>query len=81
MSEKQNNMSKKQSLPRYTRICAGCARKLESFYYLTEREEEPRPGQCPLCLGVYYLGSYSLRPIRPQYRRKSGGGERALAGR
>lgn len=42
MSEKQNNMSKKQILPRYTRICAGCARKLEGFYYLTERAQAGR---------------------------------------
>lgn len=81
MSEKEKGMNEKQGLPRYTRICAGCARKLESFYYLTEREEEPKPGQCPLCLGLYRLSNYSLRPIRPQYRSRSGGGERARAGR
>lgn len=62
-----------------TTACAGCADKLRDRYDLTEIEEAH--GKCPWC-GRFFgsISKYSFKPKRrqqrPQYKPRSGGGER-----
>lgn len=61
------------------KCCAGCAEKLNKLYWMTEEEEEPRPGQCQFCFGYAHLSRYELTRMTKTYRKKSGGGEREKA--
>ena len=74
---KRHSTNDKPARPTYIRCCAGCANKLEHFYRLTETDDEDRPGQCPLCLNVFVLSRYQMKPIKFSYTKRSGGGERA----
>ena len=62
------------------KCCAGCAQKLEQIYDIVERPEDVPPGICSLCMNYYHLAKYDIQRRKPQYRVRSGGGERAKAG-
>lgn len=61
------------------KCCAGCAEKLNRFYWLEELAEEPRAGQCPLCFGYSALALYDGEKIKTRYAHRTGGGEREKA--
>lgn len=70
------------------KCCAGCKGKLEKVklpgrqetaYILTELQEEPKSGVCPLCMKPAHLSCYELTRRQVRYARRSGGGEREKA--
>ena len=74
----------------YLSLCAGCAQKMDpglfgeigrSTYHLREIPGSARAGRCAICNMFYNLCQYELLPVRIQYRKSTGGGERAKAGR
>ena len=71
------------------KCCAGCADKLKRVRQpgvnspadiLTDLQEEPKPGVCPLCMKPAHLSFYELTRRQVRYARRSGGGERERAG-
>ena len=67
----------------YTTACGGCAEKLGQVYDLAEVEDSDKRAYCPWCQQMLWVRKYqNFGPRRPLYKpARSGGGERALAGR
>lgn len=74
----------------YLSLCAGCAAKMDpglfgqmgrSTYHLREVPGSARTDRCAICQQHFHLSQYELQPVRIQYRKRTGGGERAKAGR
>lgn len=69
------------SVPVY-KMCRSCADKLANARYaVIELESYDKPMQCELCRNMCYLSKYKFQKIQESYKRSSGGGERARAGR
>ena len=74
----------------YLSLCAGCGAKFDpglfgqmgkSTYHLREVPGSARAGRCAICHQFHHISQYELPPVRIRYRKSTGGGERAKAGR
>lgn len=63
-------------------LCGECRKRLEGLgYILTESERAPIWRTCALCGRMELLRPVELYKPQPQYRKRTGAGERERAGR
>ena len=77
-------MENRKTLPGYQVmcLCAGCAEKLSKIRPMEEIEDSSGFIRCSLCWLPVQGSRYKLYPLlKNRYRKNTGGGERARAGR
>lgn len=77
-------MENRKPLPGYQvmGLCAGCAEKLSQIRPMEEIEDSSGFIRCGLCCLPVQGSRYKLYPpVKTRYRKNTGGGERARAGR